>query len=36
MLVEQSGGTLTARPRENLGTDLVLTLPRYDLLDYLE
>lgn len=36
MLVEQSGGTLTVRPREERGTDLVLTLPRYDLLDYLE
>jgi signal transduction histidine kinase len=36
MLIEQSGGTLAARPREGRGTDLVLTLPRYDLLDYLE
>ena len=36
MLVEQSGGTLVVRPREERGTDLVLTLPRYDLLDYLE
>ncbi len=36
MLVEQSGGTLVVRPREGRGTDLTLTLPRYDLLDYLE
>jgi signal transduction histidine kinase len=36
LLVEQSGGRLTARPREGPGTDFVLTLPRYDLLDYLE
>src|SRR5581483_6243290 len=36
LLVEQSGGTLTARPREGRGTDFLLTLPRYDLLDYLE
>ncbi|MDB5314119.1 MAG: hypothetical protein JWO38_8321 [Gemmataceae bacterium] len=36
MLVEQSGGTLTATPAEGGGTDFVLTLPRYDLLDYLE
>jgi signal transduction histidine kinase len=36
LLVEQSGGTLMARPREGRGTDLILTLPRYDLLDYLE
>jgi signal transduction histidine kinase len=36
LLVEQSGGTLAARPRDDRGTDFVLTLPRYDLLDYLE
>jgi signal transduction histidine kinase len=36
LLVEQSGGTLVVHPREGRGTDLVLTLPRYDLLDYLE
>lgn len=36
MLVEQSGGTLLVRPREECGTDVVLGLPRYDLLDYLE
>lgn len=36
MLVEQSGGKLVVRPRSERGTDLVLTLPRYDLLDYLE
>jgi signal transduction histidine kinase len=36
LLVEQSGGTLTASPRDGRGTDFALTLPRYDLLDYLE
>ena len=36
LLVEQSGGTISACPRQERGTDLVLTLPRYDLLDYLE
>jgi signal transduction histidine kinase len=36
MLVEQSGGTLTASPEAGRGTAFVLTLPRYDLLDYLE
>lgn len=36
LLVEQSGGTLAATPRADRGTDFVLTLPRYDLLDYLE
>jgi signal transduction histidine kinase len=35
-LVEQSGGTLASAPREGRGTDFVLHLPRYDLLDYLE
>ena len=36
LLAEQSGGKLTARPREGAGTEFVVTLPRYDLLDYLE
>jgi signal transduction histidine kinase len=36
LLVEQSGGRLTAVPRDGRGTDFVLTLPRYDLLDYIE
>ncbi|QJX00538.1 ATP-binding protein [Frigoriglobus tundricola] len=36
MLVERSGGVLDVRPRPERGTDLVLTLPRYDLLDYIE
>jgi signal transduction histidine kinase len=36
LLVEQSGGTMVTSPRENGGNDFVLTLPRYDLLDYLE
>ena len=36
LLVEQSGGTLTVNPREDRGTDFVFTLPRYDLLDYIE
>ncbi len=36
MLVEQSGGTMTAGPRDGRGTEFVLTLPRYDLLDYLD
>jgi signal transduction histidine kinase len=36
LLVDQSGGMLTATPGEGGGTDFVLTLPRYDLLDYLE
>jgi signal transduction histidine kinase len=36
LLVEQSGGAMQACPRENGGTDFILTLPRYDLLDYLE
>ena len=35
-LVEQSGGTLTATPGEGGGTEFVVTLPRYDLLDFLE
>lgn len=35
MLVEQSGGTLTASSEEGRGTEIVLTLPRYDLTDFL-
>jgi signal transduction histidine kinase len=35
LLVEQSGGTLTVRSEDGRGTDFVLTLPRYDLDDYL-
>jgi signal transduction histidine kinase len=37
LLVEQSGGKLLARPRdESRGSDFLLTLPKFDLLDYLE
>ena len=36
LLVEQSGGQLTVQPREGQGNQIVLTLPRYDLLDYLD
>ncbi|HEX4607626.1 MAG TPA: sensor histidine kinase [Urbifossiella sp.] len=36
LLVEQSGGTLRLVPRAGRGTDLFVTLPRYDLLDYLD
>lgn len=36
LLVEQSGGVLTPVPRPGRGTDYVVTLPRYDLLDYLD
>ncbi len=36
LLVEQSGGKMLARSREGGGTDFVLSLPRYDLLDYLD
>jgi signal transduction histidine kinase len=36
LLVEQSGGRLAALPGEPQGTQFVLTLPRYDLLDYIE
>jgi signal transduction histidine kinase len=36
LLVEQSGGTITAVPRDGRGSDYVVTLPRYDLLDYLD
>lgn len=37
LLLHQSGGTMTATPRAGgSGTEFVLTLPRYDLLDYLE
>ncbi len=35
LLVEQSGGTLTVRSEEGRGTDIAITLPRYDLADYL-
>jgi signal transduction histidine kinase len=35
LLVEQSGGTLTVRSEEGRGTDFVLTLPRYDVADFL-
>jgi signal transduction histidine kinase len=35
LLVEQSGGTLSVRSEQGRGTDFVLTLPRYDLDDYL-
>jgi signal transduction histidine kinase len=35
LLVEQSGGTLKAIPRNGRGSEFILTLPRYDLLDYI-
>jgi signal transduction histidine kinase len=35
LLVEGSGGTLAVRSEEGRGTDFVLTLPRYDIDDYL-
>lgn len=35
-LAEQSGGTLAVSAGEERGSEFVLTLPRYDLLDYLE
>lgn len=35
LLVEQSGGTLAVRSEEGRGTDFVLTLPRYDVDDFL-
>ena len=35
LLIEESGGTLTVSSEEGRGTDFVLTLPRYDLADYL-
>jgi signal transduction histidine kinase len=35
-LVEASGGTLTVRSDQGRGTDFVLTLPRYEVSDYLE
>lgn len=35
-LVEQSGGTFAAGTVREAGSEFVLTLPRYDLLDYLE
>ncbi|MFO0800065.1 MAG: HAMP domain-containing sensor histidine kinase [Gemmataceae bacterium] len=36
LLVEQSGGTITPVPRAGRGTEYLVTLPRYDLLDYLD
>ena len=36
LLVEQSGGTLAATAGEGRGTEFVVSLPRYDLLDYIE
>ena len=35
LLVEGSGGALSVRSEEGRGTDFVLTLPRYDVDDYL-
>jgi signal transduction histidine kinase len=35
-LIEQSGGSIRVSGAEGRGTEFVLTLPRYDLLDYLE
>jgi signal transduction histidine kinase len=35
LLVEGSGGTLEVRSEEGRGTDFVLTLPRYDIDDFL-
>ncbi len=35
-LVEQSDGTFASCPSRDSGSEFVLTLPRYDLLDYLE
>jgi signal transduction histidine kinase len=35
LLVEGSGGTLEVRSEEGRETDFVLTLPRYDVADYL-
>jgi signal transduction histidine kinase len=35
ILVEQSGGSLTVRSEDGHGTDFVLTLPRYDIADFL-
>jgi two-component system sensor histidine kinase MtrB len=35
LLVEQSGGTVAVRSEEGRGTDFVLTLPRYEVADYL-
>lgn len=35
LLVEESGGTLEVKSEEGRGTDFVLTLPRYDLQDFL-
>jgi signal transduction histidine kinase len=36
LLVEQSGGSITPVPRPGRGSDFLITLPRYDLLDYLD
>jgi signal transduction histidine kinase len=36
LLVEQSGGTVSHGKTDGNGTESVVTLPRYDLLDYLE
>jgi signal transduction histidine kinase len=36
LLVEQSGGKVTASPRPGRGTDFLCTLPRYDPFDFLE
>lgn len=35
-LVEQSGGTFSLGPNRETGNEFVVTLPRYDLLDYLD
>ena len=35
LLVEQSGGTLTVRSTAGRGTEFALTLPRYDVSDFL-
>jgi signal transduction histidine kinase len=35
LLVEQSGGTVAVRSEEGRGTDFVLTLPRYEVADFL-
>jgi signal transduction histidine kinase len=36
MLVEQSGGTIFHGPTDGGRAEFLVTLPRYDLLDYLE
>lgn len=35
LLIEQSGGTLTVRSEQGRGTEFALTLPRYDVSDFL-